>query len=306
MDLDGSPPDYTRPRRPDRQGDKGQARPEGADHRGSPRSGRRPPVHRSSRRPHHHGGPARRHPLGRGGDALGYEHLRRHDLRHTGLTWMADAGVPVHVLRKIAGHGSLSTTQRYLHPDDQTITDAGDALSAHIRCAGPQMVPGCEWSSRMTCRLAAETTSGRRDLNPRPLDPQILASSGAPQRTPGQQLFGSPQRSPVIRLNACPLLYLGAVQPDVRGPIASPTASGARRPPLVGYGAPASRFLIAVTDGLDGQLARLQDQAPEGWPLLQYPRVSACKPETGQACLRVYVHHQALPARSVVPWSQRA
>ncbi len=25
---------------------------------------------------------------------LGYEHLRRHDLRHTGLTWMADAGGP--------------------------------------------------------------------------------------------------------------------------------------------------------------------------------------------------------------------
>ena len=35
---------------------------------------------------------------------LGHAHLRRHDLRHTGLTWMADAGVPVHVLRKIAGH----------------------------------------------------------------------------------------------------------------------------------------------------------------------------------------------------------
>jgi hypothetical protein len=27
---------------------------------------------------------------------------------------MADAGVPVHVLRKIAGHGSLMTTQRYI------------------------------------------------------------------------------------------------------------------------------------------------------------------------------------------------
>ena len=63
---------------------------------------------------------------------LGYEHLRRHDLRHTGLTWMADAGVPVHVLRKIAGHGSLTTTQLYLHPDEQSITDAGDAFSAHI------------------------------------------------------------------------------------------------------------------------------------------------------------------------------
>jgi len=63
---------------------------------------------------------------------LGYEHLRRHDLRHTGLTWMADARVPVHVLRKIAGHGSLMTTQRYLHPDAQSITAAGDALSAHL------------------------------------------------------------------------------------------------------------------------------------------------------------------------------
>jgi integrase len=63
---------------------------------------------------------------------IGYEHLRRHDLRHTGLTWMADAGVPVHVLRKIAGHGSLVTTQRYLHPDAQSITDAGTALSAHL------------------------------------------------------------------------------------------------------------------------------------------------------------------------------
>ncbi|WP_170047693.1 tyrosine-type recombinase/integrase, partial [Couchioplanes caeruleus] len=63
---------------------------------------------------------------------LGYEHLRRHDLRHTGLTWMADAGVPVHVLRKIAGHGSLTTTQRYLHPDQRSIEDAGTALSAHL------------------------------------------------------------------------------------------------------------------------------------------------------------------------------
>ncbi|WP_024936377.1 tyrosine-type recombinase/integrase [Actinomadura welshii] len=64
---------------------------------------------------------------------LGYEHLRRHDLRHTGLTWMADAGVPVHVLRKIAGHGSLSTTQRYLHPDAASISAAGEALSVHLK-----------------------------------------------------------------------------------------------------------------------------------------------------------------------------
>lgn len=64
---------------------------------------------------------------------LGYEHLRRHALRHTGLTWMADAGVPVHHLQRIAGHGSLTTTQRYLHPDKQSITDAGDLLTLHLR-----------------------------------------------------------------------------------------------------------------------------------------------------------------------------
>lgn len=73
---------------------------------------------------------------------LGYEHLRRHALRHTGLTWMADAGIPVHVLRVIAGHGSLTTTQRYLHPDRRSITAAGDALTAHLRAprspSGPQ------------------------------------------------------------------------------------------------------------------------------------------------------------------------
>ena len=64
--------------------------------------------------------------------ALGHHHLVRHDLRHTGLTWMADAGVPVHVLRKIAGHGSLSTTQRYLHPDRRAFEEAAEALSAHL------------------------------------------------------------------------------------------------------------------------------------------------------------------------------
>lgn len=41
---------------------------------------------------------------------LGYEHMRRHDLR------------------KIAGHGSLVTTQRYLHPDHDSITAAGLAV----------------------------------------------------------------------------------------------------------------------------------------------------------------------------------
>jgi integrase len=64
--------------------------------------------------------------------SLGYERLRRHDLRHTGLTWMADAGVPLHVLRAIAGHADLATTQRYLHQDRSRIKDAGAALQRFL------------------------------------------------------------------------------------------------------------------------------------------------------------------------------
>lgn len=71
---------------------------------------------------------------------LGYEHLRRHDLRHTGLTWMADAGVSLHVLQKIAGHADSRTTEKYLHPDRQEITGAGDKLSQHLRSrSGPAL-----------------------------------------------------------------------------------------------------------------------------------------------------------------------
>jgi integrase len=76
---------------------------------------------------------------------LGYEQLRRHDLRHTGLTWMADAGVPIHVLQQIAGHAEITTTQRYLHPSVRSVSDAGQSLSAHILASrspnGPQSQP---------------------------------------------------------------------------------------------------------------------------------------------------------------------
>ncbi len=64
--------------------------------------------------------------------ALGYAWLRRHGLRHTGLTWLADAGVRLHVLQRIAGHGQITTTQRYLHPSHADYIEAGNKLSTHL------------------------------------------------------------------------------------------------------------------------------------------------------------------------------
>ncbi|WP_324264243.1 hypothetical protein [Saccharopolyspora mangrovi] len=52
--------------------------------------------------------------------------------------------MPLHVPRKVAGHGNIATTQRYLHPDHQSIIEAGNALSAYLTrdgTTGPQLVP---------------------------------------------------------------------------------------------------------------------------------------------------------------------
>ncbi|WUX34706.1 hypothetical protein OG367_03705 [Streptomyces anulatus] len=46
------------------------------------------------------------------------------------------------MLRRIAGHGSPTTTQRYLHPDVRKITAAGAALSAHFSALrAPRSLP---------------------------------------------------------------------------------------------------------------------------------------------------------------------
>ncbi|MFF0637556.1 tyrosine-type recombinase/integrase [Nocardia sp. NPDC004151] len=72
---------------------------------------------------------------------LGYEHLRRHSLRHTGLTWFADAGVPVHRLQQIAGHTDPRITQRYLHPDMKALQNDGNLLSIHLRAPNRSPAP---------------------------------------------------------------------------------------------------------------------------------------------------------------------
>ena len=61
---------------------------------------------------------------------IGMPGLVRHGLRHTALTWMADSGVPLYVLQRVAGHQDPAVTAGNLHPDTTTLTEAGSAFSA--------------------------------------------------------------------------------------------------------------------------------------------------------------------------------
>jgi site-specific recombinase XerD len=53
-----------------------------------------------------------------------------HSLRHSFGTGLANAGVPVHVIKTLMGHKSIETTLRYMHTDREAKRDAIDALQA--------------------------------------------------------------------------------------------------------------------------------------------------------------------------------
>jgi integrase len=71
---------------------------------------------------------------------LGLPGLVRHGLRHTALTWMADAGVDLHLLQRVAGHQDPAVTAGYLHPDTTAVLAAGNAFSDWWSRIGPESV----------------------------------------------------------------------------------------------------------------------------------------------------------------------
>ncbi|UUT35138.1 tyrosine-type recombinase/integrase [Microbacterium elymi] len=66
---------------------------------------------------------------------LGHPGLRRHDLRHAGATWFANAGVPLHIVSDILGHASIETTKGYLHTSTSELMLAAERTNQHLRQA---------------------------------------------------------------------------------------------------------------------------------------------------------------------------
>ena len=61
-------------------------------------------------------------------DNLSIERFRVQDLRHTYASWLIQAGVPVEEVRRLMGHQSILTTQRYVHLADMPTAQILSAL----------------------------------------------------------------------------------------------------------------------------------------------------------------------------------
>jgi site-specific recombinase XerD len=61
-------------------------------------------------------------------------------LRHTALTQLANSGCDVFTLARIAGHSSITITQRYVHPQ-------ADAIERAFQQTGQAMLPASSSSA---------------------------------------------------------------------------------------------------------------------------------------------------------------
>ncbi|MDC0740976.1 tyrosine-type recombinase/integrase [Polyangium mundeleinium] len=64
------------------------------------------------------------------GKRIGLEEWSVYCLRHYAITLWLRAGIPVHVVQRMAGHKHLSTTQRYVHHLKEDLDDAARRMAA--------------------------------------------------------------------------------------------------------------------------------------------------------------------------------
>jgi len=58
-----------------------------------------------------------------------------YSLRHTALTRLGETGTDAYTIMRIAGHSSITTSQRYVHPSSETVGLAIARLDAANRKA---------------------------------------------------------------------------------------------------------------------------------------------------------------------------
>jgi hypothetical protein len=114
-------------------------------------------------------------------------------------------------------HGCLSKIgpERKAAPAQRRDLESADRVAATQRPhADLKSLPRYCCTAAVHGEEALEKQSGRRDLNPRPLDPvdRYWHAQGSPSIRSRQRALGRPQRYPMMRLDAHSLLYSGAVR----------------------------------------------------------------------------------------------
>jgi len=93
-------------------------------------------------------------------------------LRHTALTQLAQAGCDAFTLARIAGHSSITITQRYIHPQADAIERAFVPLGV-ASLAGAEQLGACEVGTKL----------GTAAKSPKTGPPQVVGAKGG-TRTP--------------------------------------------------------------------------------------------------------------------------
>jgi integrase len=70
----------------------------------------------------------------------GIQDLRFHDLRHTAITRMVNAGLPAMEIMKVSGHTQWTTFARYVNPNSEAVNRIADALSSYTSRASAEVV----------------------------------------------------------------------------------------------------------------------------------------------------------------------
>ena len=64
--------------------------------------------------------------------------FRLYDLRHTALTRLGEVNTDPYTIQRIAGHSSITMSQRYVHPTDERLEDAFARLETYNQAKASQ------------------------------------------------------------------------------------------------------------------------------------------------------------------------
>ena len=91
----------------------------------------------------------------------GIKKITFHQLRHTFCSRLADAGVPLPVIQKLAGHASITMTSRYTHPADELKQNAVEVLLKGRKGLAPATESATELLKSGGARIQGAANEGR-------------------------------------------------------------------------------------------------------------------------------------------------